>query len=346
MNARDEHVTVDGIEKLRRGELPREETGATIAHLEQCAECRKRALRMPSIRRSAETVLEEHPALEDLIAYAEGTLDVPLRQDIARHVRHCTRCGEDVGDVSQERRRLQPRSSWHLAAAAALGIAILGVVWLATRRASDAPPPEAVPVVRVTPEASSRSEWDVLIDDARRQRGMPMPEVVRRLRGVRDPLRGGESASAGVPMQPAGVVVASQQPRFSWRRSGDERYVVTIECSGAIAAQSGPIAARAWTPSRPLPRGARCVWALERESDHAILPAPPAPQPAFAVLDEESSSEIERAKRERRGDDFLIALLYARAGARSEAEEYLRKHLANHPGDAAASGILRDLESW
>lgn len=294
-----------------------------------------------------------HPDLEgELFPYVDGKLGKAETEIVESHLEECALCREDVADLRQTQfaAGTKRRSVWRtaLAIAAGLALAIIGLlVWSASRRESVAPSHEVTPpVVRVAPEARPRNEWDAMVDDARRRRGIGIPEIVRRLRGERDPLRGGVSPPADLEMQPAGVVVASQRPQLSWRRADGERYVVTIECGGAIAAQSEPVAARTWTPPLPLPRGLQCLWTLERESDHAILPAPPAPQPAFAVLGETSLATIERAKRERPGDDFLIALLYARDGVRKEAEEHLRTHLEAHPEDDAASAILNGVRSW
>jgi len=296
----DVHLTIDRIGELRRGELSANAARAAIAHLEDCAECREKALRTKEIRQALEMFDEE------------------LR-----------------GAGSPTR-----RSTNYLALAAAAAIAIIGLALWFGRPPSVAPTPPRT--IRVKP----LTEWDRLVADVRRNRTIPMPAVIKELRGESDKLRGEHPDALDLDMQPAGVVVASRQPELTWRAAPRERYTVTIECGNAVAAQSRPVAGGSWTPLNPLPRGTNCAWALERLGDHAILPPPTEPQPAFRVLDEPALANIQEAEKQRPDDDFLIALLYARAGVRKEAEEHLRKYVAAHPADDAARSILHDMKGW
>jgi hypothetical protein len=169
-----------------------------------------------------------------------------------------------------------------------------------------------------------------------------MPDVLRDLRETGGVLRGPANATDDLEMHPAGVVVTSDRPELTWRASANDRSVVTVMCNDTIAAVSGPISGGRWTLPQPLPRGSRCVWQMERLPDHTIFPQPPAPQPAFRVLDAQTLVSIQRAD----GDDFLTGVLYARAGAQQEAEERLQRYVQSHPDDAAARSVLVSIQRW
>jgi len=294
--------------------------------------------------------MSEHYPLDQIDALRRGRLAPDEIEPAIRHLEECAACRDAAAQTPEIRRvvtgladdlRGEERRPRY-ALAAALFVAAIGVAWWSARIV-DVPR-------RPTTAARAIGEWDRLVDrlvlEARRTRSIAMPAVIREFREEPDALRGGTGDAPVLQMRPAREVVASPQPELTWRGERRERYVVTIECDNALAAQSGPVAGDSWTPPRPLPRGQRCVWTLERASDRVVLPPPPTPQPAFRVLDEQTLSAIAKAERERPDDHFLIALLYARAGVRGKAEQQLKAQLALHPDDAAAIAVLHDIESW
>jgi len=338
------HITMDEMEAFRRGRLAEEELASVFAHLRECREC---GVRWPSIEAAAAAMVTdlaeiEHPDLEELFAYVDGERS----DEIARHLRECEQCSADVADATRERAGLRRQNSWpRLAAVAAIAIVIAGAAfWFAQRPPVTPAPRPHHPIVVVTPPR--HGEWDSLVAEARSKGALPMPAVVRELRGDDETFRGMLEAPAGFHLQPAGTVVASQQPRMTWRAKKGERYVVTVVCNDAVAATSGPIAGGEWTPSRSLPRGSNCVWQIERLSDHAVLPAPPLPQPMFRVADDASIAAIRKAEAQQPRDEFVIGLLYARAGMQREAVEHLQAHVSANPSDAAASEVLKSIKKW
>jgi hypothetical protein len=338
------HITMDELKAFRRGNLAEEQLASVLAHLGECREC---GVRWPAAETAAAALITdlaqtEHPDLDELFAYVDGERS----DEIARHLGECEQCSADVADATREKERLRPQpEKWSygfLAAAAAITV-VIGGGWLLLRQP---PTPETPPrVIHATPPPAP-GPWDGLIAEVRQARGVPMPAIVRELRGDAETFRGQQVAPAGHHLQPAGTVVASQQPRLTWRATNGERYVVTIVCNDTVAATSGPIAGGEWTPPRPLPRGSNCAWQIERQSDHAVLPAPPIPQPMFRVADEAALAEIRKAEAQEPRDEFVIGLLYARAGMQREAKEHLQEYVRVHPQDVVASEVLKSVKQW
>jgi len=337
------HITMDELEAFRRGNLAEEKLAFVLTHLRECREC---GVRWPSVEAAAAALVTdlaevEHPDIDELFAYADGEHS----DEIARHLGECEQCSADVADATREKERLRrppERWSYRLLAAAAAIVVVIGGAWLLLRQP---PTPDTPPrVIRVTPQAPG--PWDSLVAEVRQARRVPMPAIVRELRGDEETFRGQQVAPAGLHLKPSGTVVASQQPRLSWRATKGQRYVVTVVCNDVVAATSGPIAGDEWTPERPLPRGANCAWQIERQSDHAVLPAPPIPQPMFRVIDEASLAEIRKAEAQAPRDEFVIGLLYARAGMQRDAEEHLQEYVRLHPQDVVASEVLKSIKQW
>ena len=341
-----DHVTPEQIDALLHRRLPDPERRAVAQHLAECAICAARAANDRDLNAAAAALRDdvastEHPEIEDLFAYADGALPPHHAEAIAAHLRDCARCSEDVEDARAERAKLRrpPTRNWMPVAAAVTIVAVASAVLLLHR--APAPGPPNLPSATTAPP-HPRSPYDAIVDQARRSGAIAMPDVLRDLRGGPGALRGTANAAGDADMHPAGVVVASDRPELTWRASAADRAIVTIVCNNTIAAVSGTVRGGRWTPDHPLPRGSRCVWQIERLPDRAILPAPPAAQPAFRVLDAQSLAEIERAD----GDDFLAGVLYARAGAPAEAVQRLARYAQSHPNDAAALSVLESVRRW
>jgi hypothetical protein len=142
------------------------------------------------------------------------------------------------------------------------------------------------------------------------------------------------------------VVLVTDRPRFRWH-AGGARAVVSIFDGPRRVARSGLLNVSEWTPDSPLPRGRTYQWQVElRNGTPHIVPAPPDPPAAFRVMDEPSLQELSAALRERPDDHLLLAVLYARAGARSDAAKELAAYRAAHANDAAARQLAESLQSW
>jgi hypothetical protein len=332
---------MDEMESFRRGTLAADQLESVSAHLRECTECGAAA---EGVARAllADLANEEHPEVDELFAYVDGTLRGERRQELAQHLLTCVQCREDVADARRESRPASIRFVL-LAVAAALAI-VIGLFWFT--RPIPHPITEPPHVIRVVPPPANHSEWESLIAEAQKARAVPMPAIVRELRGQSEAFRGSHEAQKNLQLWPAGTVVSSQRPEFTWHAKKRERYVVSVVCNDKLTAKSEPVSGGRWTPVHELPRGMVCMWQLERLSDHEILPAPPAPQPAFKVLDEATAAEIDRAEAQQPRDELAVGLLYARAGVQKDAEEHLQQYVETHPSDTIAPSILQSIERW
>jgi len=338
---------MEQIEAFRHGTLPAEELATTASHLAECEECHERALQSRQIRDVAFALHKdlsawEHPSIDDLFAFVDETLIEDRRSEVAGHIEQCTRCREDVDDVRGPAKPKDHRPIIGIAAALAITFA---ASWYAFRPPPTANPPAIAPRPNITLGQSAAGEWDVIANAARHDRRLAPPPVLAELRDHGDVLRGTTTNDMSM-VTPSGVVVVSQQPELRWSGSSTERYEVTVGRDETIVTRSGPIKSTSWRVTKNLPRGANYVWEVERLRDHAILPAPPAPQAAFRILDESAYSEIVKAESHQPRDEFVVGVLYARAGVQDQAVVHLTAHLATHPDDTAAAEILKSVKSW
>jgi hypothetical protein len=363
----EEHPSHELLDRLRRGGASRDEVLAVTKHLTRCADCRTAARSRIDVPAAADALREQiaghgHPDLErELFAYADGARRDPA---VTAHLTECARCRQDVEDLRLTVRRpvRRPyRAAWLVfATAAAIAAVIIGTL-LMPERAPEVPafrPPVAV----VKPNAPTplpslpdpepvhvrtmRPEWAELVERARGGEAPAMPSVLRKLRRSADVLRG--SATARALLAPAGIVVESQRPRFTWDIAGGERFEVWLFAEGREVARSGSIKEKAWTPQRPLRRGVTYTWEVQVERNSGeteVHPMPPAPPAEVHVLDAKTQEEIEEARREHAADHLLLALLYARAGLVAEARAELGQ-VTSEKDVEAARRLRDDLDTW
>lgn len=365
----EEHPTHELLDRLRRGGASRDEVLSVTRHLTRCNECRVAARSRIDLPAAAGALREQisgqgHPDLErELFPYADGTRREPA---VTAHLTECARCRQDVEDLRLTVRRpvSRPhRAAWLVFATAAAIAAIIVSALVFPKRAVDVPayePPlatvkpdlesltvsETIAVPEPEPVRTMRPEWAALVQRARGGESPAMPSVLRKLRRGADVLRG--SATARALLAPAGIVVESQRPRFTWDIAGGERFEVWLFAEGREVARSGSLKEKAWTPQRPLRRGVTYTWEVQVErngGETEVHPMPPAPPAEVHVLDAKLHEEIEEARRKHAGDHLLLALLYARAGLVAEAKAELGRVTSEE--DVEAARRLRDnLETW
>jgi len=143
-------------------------------------------------------------------------------------------------------------------------------------------------------------------------------------------------------IEPAGKIIFIDRPVFRWSTlTGATGYIVEVYDGNFNSVATSPVVTgNSWTaPS--LKRGQLYSWQVKATKDgqEFLAPRPPAAQAQFRVLDQASSAEISRVRRDYSSSHLLLGLLYAKAGLLEEAERELSALQAVNP-DAS---VLRRL---
>lgn len=337
------HVSIYDLGKLARRELAADAVVAVARHIRECEACASYARRMMNARRVEEAFgLDdvEHPS--DLAAYVDG--DPSHRESIEAHLEWCDRCREDAGDLAEMRDHLKKRTSrpFVYAAAAVIVVALAGVAFFYRPSAPALPaphvihrPPAPPPVAARTPY--DRADWESAVNDALQSGAVPRPRILGEIRSPLEMLRGTAAANAAA-LDPAGVVIDTTHPAFTWTASKDARYVVSVFDGDRRVASSGTIASPPWTPRKSLPRGRTLTWQVEIAGTSETIPAPPAPPAMFRIIDAATARDLDDARAHYASDHLLLGILYARAGLQADAEKELRA--------ANATKILDSVRRW
>jgi len=341
------HVSIDDLGRLARRELAPDTVMTVARHIHECAACAEYARRTMQAHDVPEAFgLDDvgHPT--DLDDYVDG--GGADREAITAHLEWCVSCREDADDLFAMRAQMRKarRTPFVYAAAAAAIIAVGGVTFFERAPARVVPPrhqPTGTPPPRVAARAPyERAEWETAVNDAVHSGAVAAPRVVRDLRSSLDAFRGNTHASIAT-LAPAGVLIESTRPAFTWTASHNARYVVSVYDRDRAVATSGSIAIAAWTPRKDLARGRTFTWQVEvfhgAKSD--VIPAPPSPPAMFRIVDSATARELDDARALYPGDHLLLGILYARAGLQTRAEEELR---AAHTPDS--SRILDSVQRW
>ena len=325
---------------------------AIADHLSTCHHCIADSAQSLGLDRAAIDLCDEiedageHPDAErDLFAFVDGTATPDQRREITEHLALCTLCSDSVADLrtleaESQKRPLRP---WLLALAASVVIAVGSGVWLRMM-----PPPrvELTPQIsRTTPTPRPIDEAEAFARTIRNGASIAMPERLRSVLGEADVLRG-TSAATGA-LEPAGVVVTSARPQFTWPAPRGSRSVVEIFSGETEIMRSPELATDRWQPTGDLPRGVTYTWTVRVEHDGTvqILPAAPSPVARFHVLDAATLEALQAAERRHGNDPLLVGALYAPAGVEDAARAHLER--VSDPADAAgARRVLREIDSW
>lgn len=194
-------------------------------------------------------------------------------------------------------------------------------------------------------------EWRRAVESALRAQRVERPTVVEALSRQKETLLGPSgSAHKVLIVGPAGTVVESDRPLFSWRAlSGEASYVVAVfDSQYNRVAKSGPLTATEWTCPKTLQRGATYTWQVTalRDGEAIVSPSPPAPEARFMVLEQAVADELMRARQLRPASHLTLGVLYARAGLADEAEREFRALVESNPGSAAARNLLHSVRAW
>ena len=358
----NEHLTEDDFTQLRNGEWQADRTLVAMRHLDQCAKCAAIARSTRDLEGEARHLVQtlsplsssrEHLDPETTLpAFIDGTLTPDERAAVETHLAVCEICAVDAADLRDAQRHVSVRPFRWLAVAASIAIAVLVAAWFSA--GEDPQPPQvpqprvaARPVIATPPPSRARPEWDQLVSAAVTRGSVEVSPDVPALRGSRDTFRGNEPAAPAMRIEPAGEVVMTARPRFTWPAAArGSVYVVSVVATDREIARSPRIAATEWRPRADLPSGQVLTWQVTVEGDGGamhIIPAPPDPPARFRILGPEQRGEIDAARRLHPDDHLLLGLLLARYGVVTAAESELTAHAAQHPQDASAQRLLENL---
>ncbi len=363
-----DHVTTDTLARFR--ELSEAEVLEASRHLRECSACAALAQEqggedaLLEVRFAFGLGMVEHPESDpDLFDYVAGTLDAEQRESIAVHLRWCAECRITVDDLRTHFfARAAPNPSplpgrergliRRVAVAAAFaGIAfLLAAIALMQRPRSpqSSAPVTSVPVTSVNIPAPPPAvdpvprAWRDTVQAALERGRIDPPPMLSELRGPREILRSTTPAPQRSEIEPAGVIVESQTPRFRWPPIAGAQYVATISSEATVVARSPVLETAEWTPPTALSSGKIYAWQVEvrRGPEITIVPQPPEPMATFAVLDDAKRRELDAARRLAPDDHLLLGVLYARAGLQRQAADELAR------GNASARALAAGVRKW
>jgi len=283
--------------------------------------------------------MDEHPTADELDRFRRGAMKGTEVLTLGRHLSSCTSCREaarggrdpnaDAAGLA-DAFVLARSMDWRRYAVAASVILVAGtaLIWSLIRPQTPTRPPSIhVTTTTAQPIADyGRDDWNVLVRDSLRTGRVQWPEPdLASVRGRSEEVRG--PVSAAPQLEPAGVIIESTHPRFSWPAVAGARYRVAIYAGDRTVAESPRLQANEWT-SPELQRGVTYTWDVRvypPNGGESIVPAPPAPAARFRTVAAAQESDLESARARFPNDHLLLGLLYARAGIRDRAVAELRQ---------------------
>ncbi|MFP5247164.1 MAG: zf-HC2 domain-containing protein [Thermoanaerobaculia bacterium] len=259
-----------------------------------------------------------HLDFELLARYADRTADAVDREIVETHAEDCVQCRGELDDLVTYARK-SPRRASPFAAAAALLLALAGgAAFFATR--DSAPPPREVHIPKLAAELAS---------SARLLRGAP--------HGLQDI----------EPLSPAGAMILTDRPRFEWAGPAHAKYRIEIFDEQFHPVVASPLlTSSSWTPPQGLKGGMTYVWQITAlvDGDIITVPAPPAPEARFHVIDRAQARAIETLEQSETRPSVNLGIAYAEAGALAEAQRELSALVAANRNAETARRLLHTVQ--
>jgi anti-sigma factor RsiW len=190
--------------------------------------------------------------------------------------------------------------------------------------------------------------WRASIGRVLAQREIPAPGILADLTRKDGVLLGGSTeASAVVLLGPLGIVVETQRPLFQWKPVAAAEYRVSVyNAAYDRVAVSDWTSATEWQAPSPLPRGGRYSWQLNvrLNGQEQTVPAPPAPEARFRVLDAAGEAGLASLKATAGDSHLVLGVAYAQAGMLDDAARELRVVRDENPESPVAQGLLSGVQ--
>lgn len=297
--------------------------------------------------------MNNHLTVDDLVRFRTGDLSSEETVRVGQHLAKCKECAaaargsQDAAHVAHGFRdalhddeRAASIRPWRMAAIAAA--VLIGIVTVIAYRMMSETKPVAPPSAHTARIDYGRSDWNELVNQALASGRVAIPDLTV-LAASGGTVRSDDGAAQRV--DPEGVVVESDRPRFSWpAESKRATHEVVVYRGEREVLRSGKLRVTTYVPERPLERGAVYQWqVLVTEEDGAvrILPSGPAAPALIRILSAPDAAELTDARQRFPGDSLLAGTLEARYGLLAEARRDLTAAAQQHPGQASVAR-LRD----
>lgn len=178
---------------------------------------------------------------------------------------------------------------------------------------------------------------------------VPGEAYAAELKGSRSTLLGeAENGAAFRLLSPVGKVVLVNRPSFSWQPlPGASSYTVTVvDAQLNEVMTSEPLTTTNWRAAKPLLSGGTYSWQVMAVKDgkQIVSPVVPSPPARFKILERGRVGQLEQARKAYADSHLALAVLYAEAGLRDEAESELRALLKANPQSRIVRNLLRDIK--
>jgi len=320
-------------------------------HLAQCAACRERAAALTGAASRADDLAvalrmpSDHLSDDDIQSFVGGRLR-PTEMTAAReHLESCATCAQIVADLGQwTQAATRRRVPWLVAAAALVALVAIPALWWnrAARSQSE---------TSLAGLATLSKDDQALVMSGASGAVVSLPEFFAGLKGAPEVLMGSSVTAAATfdLISPVATGVSSDRPTFEWQPlTGASGYVVSVfDETGNLVARSQTVDAPHWMPADPLPRERTYVWQVttSRGGTTIVMPAPPAPQARFHVIDAHTADQLQRIQRDYPSSHLLLGILYARAGMPAAAIQQLDQVPLTDAHAADAARIATGLKS-
>jgi hypothetical protein len=344
------HLSEAEVRAYASGRLLPPELLSADEHLATCDACRDRASRIAGLGPAIETLQSDlctigsHLSDEEVQLFVADRLPAHALARARAHLSECSLCARQVSELQAWVKRPSFRLTYYAAAAALVFAIVLPTLWFLSSRL------EPVAQPSIAGFASLPAPTQERVRKALEAGIVEPPEFLQALAGRRETLMG-EAASRPFRVQaPVATAIVTDRPTFEWTPvSVRSRYSVDVFSEDLrLVVRSPQLTETNWTAVEPLERDRTYVWqvTVDYDGQAVTVPASPDPQAKFRVLNQQTSSLLQRAALELPTAHLLLGILYADAGVRVEAERQLREVATSDPHAELARRTLDRLNRF